>query len=96
MTELIDSDVAIALSLFKRSAQILDAQIIKILHVEQQLQAPLYRRSMELTGAMESFATQQRNSQEFEQRKSQEFAPQRNSQEFEQPVAVAEAGGSDG
>jgi len=95
MMELIESDVEVAMQLFKRSAQILDAQLIKLFQVEQTLnQVPLSRKSQE-------FARGQRYSQEYGHA-SQDFAPSlRNSVEIAQQrksreVLVVEAGSSEG
>lgn len=96
MMELLDSDVAVAVQLFKRSAQILDAQITKILHLEHQSHL---RRSQEIPH-------DHRISQEFtreavaQHRMSQELvrdaaAQHRLSQELFVPAAqgvVAQAG----
>ena len=86
MTELIDSDVAIAVHLFKRSAQILEAQIIKILQIEQQLQAPVSqnRKSQEILMQNSQGCIQKRQTQKLLRQSSHESltAQSRKSQEF--------------
>lgn len=69
MHELIDSDVSIALGLFKRAAQILDSQISKILQVEQLLQGGLSRKSLEMVRSRSAFDVSRR-SQELERSSS--------------------------
>lgn len=73
MHDLIDSDISVALNLFKRAAQILDSQIGKILRVEQQLQGEVSRKSMELARSKSAMDIARR-SLELERSTSQDLS----------------------